>query len=338
MLERIIGGGKTLLEKIESINESINNHYGDSLNLYIRIRDFVSILYVRLRYKFENKEYYYYHLYSKSASEIREFCPKKIQANLYFKVNTEAARHLATDKYASYLRFKKYYNRSTVAYNPSANLINIEDQFHSFIESHPQFIVKPLDSNSGKGVKIIDSRDVINLCETLKSDYKGGFIAEELIIQSKELAQFHPQSVNTVRINTFNFGDTIEVKFPSMRMGRGEAVVDNANAGGICGGIDQETGMLIAVGDELGNHYYEHPDTKIPFNGFVLPRWHEVCEIAKEIASKFPECKVIGFDFALTDNGWCLVEINAHPLLIFQIATQTGIMKEMESIIKRMNV
>ena len=82
---------KNLLEKLESINDSINSHYNGDLNLYIRMRDFVKILYVRIRYKFENKEYYYYHLYSKSAKEIREFCPKKILANLYFKVNTEEA-------------------------------------------------------------------------------------------------------------------------------------------------------------------------------------------------------------------------------------------------------
>lgn len=337
MIKKIIERGKNLLEKIESINDSINNHYNGDLNLYIRMRDFVKILYVRIRYKFENKEYYYYHLYSKSAKEIREFCPKKIQANLYFKVNTEEARHLATDKYESYLRFKQYYNRSVVAYNPSINLVNIEDEFNSFIESHPKFIVKPLDSNSGKGVKIVDSIGVPNLCESLKDEYIGGFIAEELIVQSDALAQFHPQSVNTVRINTFNFGDSIEVKFPSMRMGRGDAIVDNANAGGIIGALDKNTGILIAVADELGNHYDVHPDTKIPFKGIILPRWEEVCTLSKEIASKFPECKIIGFDFSLTDNGWCLVEINAHPLLIFQIATQIGIMKEMKSIIKRMN-
>lgn len=328
---------KNLFRKIDSINNSISNHYNGDLNIFIRIRDFIKIMYVRIKYKFEHKEYYYYHLYSKSASEIREFCPKKIQAELYFKVNTEYGRHLATDKYESYLRFKKYYNRSTIAYSPSANLVNIEDEFNSFIESHPKFIIKPLESNSGKGVKIVDSIGSKNLCESLKTEYKGGFIAEELIAQSKALAQFHPQSVNTVRINTFNFGDTIEVKFPSMRMGRGEAVVDNANAGGICGGLDLNSGMLIAVGDELGNHYDVHPDTKIPFEGFTLPRWDEVCALSKEIAAEFSECKVIGFDFVLTDNGWSLVEINAHPLLIFQIATQIGIMKEMESIIKRMN-
>ena len=72
-----------ILKKIESINDSISSHYKGNLNLFVRIRDFIKILYIRIKYKFEYKEYFYYHLYSKSAREIREFCPKKIQADLW---------------------------------------------------------------------------------------------------------------------------------------------------------------------------------------------------------------------------------------------------------------
>lgn len=244
---------------------------------------------------------------------------------------------MATDKYASFLRFREYYKRDTCAYNPTSNLVDIEQDFSDFLLSHPRFIVKPLSANSGSGIKIIeptDYKDASFLLKSLKNEYKDGFIAEELIAQVQEISQFHPKSVNTIRINTIHVKDQYLIKYPCMRIGRGDAVVDNANAGGIFGGINAETGELIAVRDEFGKQYSEHPDTKVKFDGFVIPKWSEVCDLATKIARDFSECKIIGFDFALTDIGWVLVEVNAYPLLIFQIATQIGIREEMEQLTK----
>lgn len=340
IVQRVVGACKSLNEKIRTVKESINSHYNDHVNPLIGIRDFIRIIYCRIVYKFESREYYYFHLYEKSKKEILEFCPKKYQAELYFKVNPLEARALATDKYASYLRFKDYYKRDACAYNPSAGLVDIQHDFNRFIEINSTFIIKPLSANSGIGIKIVETNketDPKQLLNKFISEYPDGFIAEELIMQVLEMAQFHPKSVNTIRVNTFRFGDDVEVKFPCMRLGRGSAVVDNANAGGIFGGIDVATGKLIAVADEFGRKYSEHPDTKVKFDGFAIPRWQEVCELAKGIADDFSECKVIGFDFALTDKGWVLVEINAYPLLIFQIATQIGIRKEFEEIVNKMN-
>ena len=285
-----------------------------------------------MKYHFESQEYFYYHLYSKSSEQIREFYPKKHQSNLYFTINPKSAFSLANDKYASFLRFKEYYKRDICAYDPKTGLVDVFDVFEQFAENHPIFIVKPLSANCGTGIRIVEAKDyrsVQDLFETLKNGYLQGFIAEELVVQVQEMGKFHPKSVNTIRINSFRKGNNVELKFPCMRIGRGKSVVDNAGAGGVFGGIDIATGKLIAVGDEFGRHYECHPDTGIAFEGFAVPRWNELCNLAIEIADKFKECKIIGFDFALTEKGWVLIEINAHPILLFQIATQKGINKEM---------
>lgn len=325
--------------KFKDINTSIKIHYGNDVNILIMIRDFIKIVYTRLRYHFESREYYYYHLNEIPRSEKLKFYPKKFQSNLYFRVNPASARAVATDKYASFLRFKEYYKRDTCAFNPVNDLIDINSGFDEFIMKHPRFIVKPLSANSGSGIKIISPSEYnssSSLLESLKNEYKDGFIVEELIEQAEAIAQFHPKSVNTIRINTIHVGDEYLIKYPCMRLGRGDAVVDNANAGGIFGGIDVETGKIIAVRDEFGRQYFEHPDTKVKFEGFTVPRWNEVCDLAVKIAQDFSECKIIGFDFALTNKGWVLVEVNAYPLLIFQIATQIGIREEMEQFTEKL--
>lgn len=43
-----------------------------------------------------------------------------------------------------------------------------------------------------------------------------------------------------------------------------------------------------------------------------------------------PGLTISGMDFSLTENGWCLVEVNCFPHVLYQEATQQGIRKEIE--------
>ena len=47
------------------------------------------------------------------------------------------------------------------------------------------------------------------------------------------------------------------------------------------------------------------------YKGWRIPRWNELIETAENLFREcLPENKYIGFDFALTDNGWVLIEGN----------------------------
>ena len=200
--------------------------------------------------------------------------------------------------------------------------------FRGFISRHSRFIVKPLAMNCGKGIQVLDTSMQDISSYSLLKRYKDGFVAEELIVQDDSLAQFHPASVNTLRIHTVNYGDSLEILWPCLRIGCGGSIVDNAGAGGIFGAVDVDTGRIVAVSDEFHHTFDVHPDTGIHVLGYEIPRWKEACEMAKRLALCMPDCPFVGWDLALTEKGWLMVEGNYGPLLIWQIAVGKGIRKE----------
>lgn len=301
------------------------------------------ILYTRFKFGFEYHEYFYYHFDEKGFRAMQSYVPKSRQAKLYYAVNTVEGRAIATDKFASYSRFKKFYKRDAAVYNPHPDKLTKEFyrekrlSIHDFLEKYSTFIAKPLSANSGFGVRIFKDINLDSDIEAnLRNEYEGGYILEEVISQSPEMAKFHPSSVNTLRINTVNFGDVIKIMFPSFRIGRGHSIVDNANAGGITVAIDVNTSKTISAADERGAIYIKHPDTGENLVGIEVPRWEEACSTAMLLASLFPENKIVGWDLALSDDGWVIVESNAYPLLIHQIAIQKGIRNEYDAMEKKL--
>ena len=253
--------------------------------------------------------------------EIAEIVPYWRQKELWLKVNTPESSRILFNKYSAYLHFKEDYKRDVIIVRNNES----SKEFSSFCHSHPVFVVKPLDLNCGRGIQIIDIRQEFNAFERLLEMNPKGFIVEELIKQDESLSKLHPTSINTLRINTVNFGTTVDIKWPCLRIGRGGSIVDNAGAGGVFGAIDEQTGVIIKVSDEFHHTFEEHPDTGIPLVGLKVPKWKEACILAKRLAEALPGCRFIGWDFALTDKGWAMVEGNHSPLLIWQIAAGLGI-------------
>lgn len=54
----------------------------------------------------------------------------------------------------------------------------------------------------------------------------------------------------------------------------------------------------------------EHPETGSSFKEFKLPYWEEVISLSKEAALKFLPLRTLGWDFAITENGVVILEIN----------------------------
>ena len=302
----------------------------------------------QLKYNFAHMEFFSFNLgrMIKEGREesISEFYPRKEQAELYYKVNKKEIMELCLDKYASYLRLKKYYKRKACAYNPNPNEFvksyydgyDWKCDISTFLEEHSSYIVKPLDGNSGIGIRIVKDGSIT--LENLLEDYPGGFILEELLEQVDELAKFHPKSINTVRIETYNTGNDILIKHPCLRVGRGDSIVDNAHSGGIFAAINPDTGIVLSAISSDAVIYEKHPDTNIKFNGYKIPQWDEVCKVAKDIAKELPGLTISGMDFSLTDKGWKLIEINYNPHIIYQEATQKGIRKEIEDFLETISV
>lgn len=329
--------------RLEDMN-LIKNYYGNAYSFFERMNLCRLKMRYQKKYGFAHLEFFCLHLAEKTEEEVRRFYPRKRMANLYYAINGDQVRAECLDKYVTYVKLKQYYMREVVAYNPHPNVFVAdyyagypwEKEILAFLSKHSRFIIKPLDGNCGVGVRLynnlIDSPR--QLLERFINDYPNGFVLEGTIIQSESLARYHPRSVNTVRINTVNIDGRIELKYPFFRMGRGNAIVDNGGSGGIFSAIDITSGRLLAGADEDGVRYTVHPESLIPISGDgeQIPMWEDLKKTAIDIAMELPDLKFSGLDLALTDKGWCLVEVNCFPYILYQIATQEGIAEYMQGL------
>ena len=201
-------------------------------------------------------------------------------------------------------------------------------------------MLKPVFEALGRGIQIIDRDKIEDVIKELVRLFDSGikaFILEELIEQDSTMAELHPSSVNTLRIRTVNVNGDIRFIHPSLRMGRANAFIDNAGAGGIMGNIDINTGRVYEACDKLGKRYECHPDTGTKLIGFQIPRWKEALETAKTMALKNPSVKYVGWDMALSKSkGWVMIEGNDKGQWGFQYVRQEGFRDEMNVILREL--
>ena len=288
-----------------------------------------------VKYRWNIEEFFLFGYEQLTDEQRKEFCPEYDHNAFCLKVNNWATARIFRDKRATYLKFKDFFNRSCVYVSNSSEYNS--DECQEFIKNNPVFLLKPIGTCCGRGIQKL-TNNAPNLQETILSvAVMGGVILEELIEQVPEMAVLHPESVNTLRIPTINYGDHIEVFHPFMRMGMGKAFVDNAGAGGIGATIDPQTGKVMNVGDELGRSYTHHPDSGVDLTNFTVPRWVDAVETAKKLASMVPDVRYCGWDLALTKDGWVMIEGNEDGQFVFQYFDHKGCSKEIMKVLKDFN-
>ena len=294
------------------------------------------ILFCRMAYGFQPDEYLFFGLEGKSKEE-RESWISDIDRYVYIqRMNDIKAIEVINNKANTYAMFHNYYGRSMIRIKSKADFPN----FNSFLETHPEFVKKKADASMGRTVELVKTKD-INREEYFESLIKiGEHVIEERICQSEEMAAFNRSSVNTVRCITIFTRDGIEIPYTFFKTGRNGSFVDNAGAGGIVSGIDVKSGIIITHGhDEFSREYITHPNTGIAFKSYAIPRWDEMKAMCLEISAMLPQIKCIGWDVALTDRGWIIVEGNyATQLVMPQIVVQKGLKKEFLDILKRVDL
>lgn len=290
--------------------------------------------YAMVNYRWDFDEFFLYHFDQLTHQERLSFVTEYEKNIFCDQVNNPKCQEVFDNKWLTYQKFKKYYGRNVLLSNQIDNL-----QFEEYALKHKAFIVKPIVSSLGKGIKkvLIDGTlSYDKLFKKLVNDYPRGFIIEDLIEQDERIGAIHPQSVNTLRVHTIRLKDGVKVFRPYLRMGRGDSVVDNAGAGGIFTSVDMTTGIITKAVDELGRFYTIHPDSGVELVGFHIPQWDEALKTAKELAEVIPENRYTGWDLALAKNGWVMVEGNTRAQMVFQIPEQKGFREEFNIIINKL--
>ena len=161
--------------------------------------------------------------------------------------------------------------------------------------------------------KETDEEGIKNLIRAQRSVY----VVTSYIHMHPDLKKIYPKSVNSIRVMAINrHGYDPKILQTYMRIGSSKTgYTDNVGYGGICAMIDIETGMLYDP-ETLRDHVYypcpQHPDTGTEIAGIVVPHWPLICEKVGEICQLIPELEYLGFDVAVMEDGFQIMEINVH--------------------------
>jgi hypothetical protein len=181
-------------------------------------------------------------------------------------------------------------------------------------------ILKPAISGTGSGANVarieLTSEGIALSAMTWTLDdiervYVQDFVIQEQAGQHESMRQFHPPSLNTVRVISLRFDGTIHVVAATLRMGNGSHV-DNGHAGGLLCGVDLASGRITTFAfDVLFRRFDRHPRSSIVFAGQTVPSFTALTAAAQSVHQRLAYFDVVSCDLAvLPDGDACVVEVN----------------------------
>lgn len=211
-------------------------------------------------------------------------------------------------KIAEYKTFSDFIHRPWMVADKDTEQQTIKD----FVVKNGVVFAKPNMGDQGKGVMKItfDNGKAIN--ELLEECKKEAYVVECAVENTTDIATINPSSVNTVRAYTLlkRNGET-EILGIMLRVGKKGSHVDNWGSGGVGYDFDIETGICVGYGrDKKNNPYIFHPDSNVQMVGFRLPNFEQLKQLIIEMTHKVPQARFVGWDIAITPNGYELIEMN----------------------------
>lgn len=195
----------------------------------------------------------------------------------------------------------------------------------ALLRTKGELALKPAESSHGIGfrhLQFVDGRYVINgtameedaFCREIVA-CGGDMLIMEYVRGHEMLRNIYPDVVNTVRIMTIRRPEGACIRHAYLRIGtKATGHTDNLASGGIAAEIRLEDGK-IGEARLLRNHVYSpcerHPDTGALLAG-TIPHWEMIQVRIEEICRYLYPLEYLGFDVAVTDDGFRILEINTH--------------------------
>lgn len=198
-----------------------------------------------------------------------------------------------------------------ICFDSENKVVKIEDV--PAIVKGERIIVKPsANSCSGGGVMLFDMNETSapDLVSQLQRMGKN-FVCQECVRQSEATARFNKSSLNSFRLNTLNLNGRITCENIMFRHGRGDSVVDNAGAGGICVGFDNDGNVISKAIDAQVNKYDTTPWGEL-YMDVKIPSVNKLVEMAIWAHQRYlPMMGHAAWDLALDENDEPIfIEVN----------------------------
>ncbi|MBQ1947247.1 MAG: hexapeptide transferase [Clostridia bacterium] len=206
-------------------------------------------------------------------------------------------------------------NISGLFYDDMLNLIDEEEAIRRCMACE-RYIVKP-SVGSGRGADIhFYNGSSLSEQETKQmfAKYKNkNFIVQKPVRQHKVLSDIYDKSLNTIRVVTFVHKGEAHVLSVIVRMGAGGSEIDNFSKGGYACKVHMDGNLDTYAVDRKANWVTKHPGGAV-FAEIKLPRFDHFIEVVKTAAKKVPHFSILGWDFAIDEDGEpVFIEYNVIP-------------------------
>ena len=292
----------------------------------------------------------YYRIYSKYIGTEINIVPDNLCHNVIVPL-LNPKRFIST--YADKNLFDKFLNRCDgevltpptilrcidgVYYDSKYMPITDCSKVESALDSYDSVIVKSsIDSSGGKGVQFFDRRNTswverdskrpLSL-RLLMSEMGGNFILQPIMVQSAFMAKLGHTSVNTIRMAVYRsvVDNRCHVLRSLIRIGKNGSFVDNAHAGGVFVGIDDNGKLGNYCCDQFGKKSDTFNGINFSSENLIIPSYGAIKKFAEEVGSRIPHLRLLGLDIMLDKNNKpILIEYNvkAFSPWLFQFSSGT---------------
>jgi len=230
----------------------------------------------------------------------------------------------------------------------------------AFVASLPiQFAIKPVDRSLGEGLRIMtrtsggfaDHRGVFydtrRFLSLLANTSCNGTLMQEVVENHPDITSFSGVGgLQTVRVITLvGLDSRVEILTAFFKTITSLNIVIDTYIDGLGGNLEvvvnPADGVLVEAcyldGEGSGIVVVDnHPVTGKPFEGFVIPCWPQVCELARQAALAAVPARTIGWDIAVTAKGPCLIEGNIWWNPPNQHRVMARMSRQMSAVISRL--
>lgn len=260
-----------------------------------------------------------------------DWSPLYIPSNLHYSIvdifytNYKQCRTIE-DKNLNNLLFYDVKQPATIARILGGVLLDGDYQNLAFNEMKEKlspncsYIIKPsIDSGGGKGIQVYMKGEKTKFEDFINSiKLYDNCIVQEFSSQHEQLASLHSDSLNTIRIMTFFHHGRSKALSTIIRVGVGSGRIDNASAGGIFVGVDNNGRLKNIAYNDYGEIFMVHPTTNAHFEEHYVPGFDKLILLAEHLHNRFVVfSRLISWDFAVDADG--------NPILIEMNATHGGI-------------
>jgi alpha-L-glutamate ligase-like protein len=218
------------------------------------------------------------------------------------------------------------------------------------LDDYREFVLKPNRGATGRGILVItgryrdgyrrhDSKHLTledlrqHICDILSGMYSLGGQADSALVQfcvrlHPDLAPICYRGIPDIRVLMYRDVPAMAMLRLPTRQSTGRA---NLHQGGIGAGIDMATGVTLHA---VQHHRFmnRHPDTRELLIGRHVPNWSEVIEFSRRV-SRAVGLGFVGVDIVIDPEfGPMLLEANARPGLMIQLANARGLETRLKEI------